>query len=346
MPDLPELSVTSAIHSSTAQLRFQASQAQDKSPTRETPGFTDHQLPITSYLFMKITFLGLGSMGTPMARHLIKAGHDVTVWNRTLSKADELKSEGAHVAANPAEAAQAAEIAITMLADDPAVESAVFGETGLAARLPKGATHISSSTISVALSRRLAEEHARRGQHYISAPVFGRPDAAAAGKLFIVAAGDAADIERCKSVLESLGQRVTVLGDKPEAANVVKLTGNFLISVVIESLGEAIAVARKYGIDPHAYVDFFTNSLFNAPVFKTYGGIIADERYSPPGFKLRLGLKDVKLAIAAAEGVDAPLPMASLIHDHVLTAIARGMSDLDWSATAKLAAENAGLVKK
>ena len=278
-----------------------------------------------------------------MARHLLKAGHEVTVWNRTLSKAAELQASGAKVAPTPGEAAQTAEIAITMLADDPAVEASVLGPAGLANKLPKGSVHISCSTISVALSKRLAEEHARNGQHYIAAPVFGRPEAAEARKLFVVAAGKPQTIEHCRPVLEALGQRLFVMGELPEMANVVKLSGNFLISTIIESLGEAIALTRKYGVDPHQYVDFLTSSLFSAPVYQTYGGIIADQRYSPAGFKMRLGLKDSKLAIAAAEAVDVPLPFASVIHDHMLTAIARGMENLDWSATAKLAADNAGL---
>ncbi len=292
---------------------------------------------------MNIAFLGLGNMGIHMARHLVKAGHDVTVWNRTASKADQLKTESAKVASSPAEAGRNAEIAITMLADDRALESTVFGAEGLIDALPKGAVHVSSSTISVALSQRLEKEHAQRGQQYVAAPVFGRPEAAEAGKLFVVAAGKAEVIERCRPVLETVGQRVFVMGEKPEMANVVKLSGNFLIASVVESLGEAIALVRKYGIDPQEYVEFLTSSLFAAPVYKTYGGIIAGERYSPAGFKMRLGLKDVKLALAAAEAVDMPLPVASVIRDHALTAIARGMEELDWSATAKLAAENAGL---
>jgi 3-hydroxyisobutyrate dehydrogenase-like beta-hydroxyacid dehydrogenase len=292
---------------------------------------------------MKIAFLGLGNMGIHMARHLVKAGHDVTVWNRTASKAKELEALGAKSASSPAEASRDTEIAITMLADDHALESTVFGSDGLIDALPKGAVHISSSTISVALSQRLAKEHSERGQQYIAAPVFGRPEAAEAGKLFVVVAGKSEVIERCKPVLETVGQRVFVMGDKPEMANVVKVSGNFLIASIIESLGEAIALARKYGIDPHEYVEFLTSSLFAAPVYKTYGGIIADQRYSPAGFKMRLGLKDVKLALAAAEAVDMSLPVASIIRDHALTAIARGMEELDWTATAKLAAENAGL---
>ncbi|HEY1731621.1 MAG TPA: NAD(P)-dependent oxidoreductase [Terriglobales bacterium] len=292
---------------------------------------------------MKIAFIGLGNMGTPMARHLLRAGHDVTVWNRTAEKADTLKPDGAKAAHSLAEAAKGAEIAITMLADDHAVESSVLHSDTVIDNLPTGATHISMSTISVELSRRLAEEHARRGQKYMAAPVFGRPDAAAGGKLFIAAAGASDIVEHCRPVLESLGQKIFVLGDQPEMANVVKLSGNFLIASVIESLGEAMALTRKYGIDPHAYVDFLTSSLFSAPIYKTYGGLIADEKYTPPGFKMRLGLKDVRLALEAAEAVDAPLPIASLIRDHMLTALSRGMGELDWSSTAKLAAENAGL---
>ena len=292
---------------------------------------------------MKVAFIGLGNMGSHMARHLLRAGHDLTVWNRTLSKADDLRSQGAKVAKSPGEAAKEAEAVITMLADDAAVESAVLQPGGIIENLPQNATHISMSTISVALSKKLADEHHKRGQKYITAPVFGRPEAAEAGKLFIAAAGDKEAIERHRPLLEVLGQRVFVMGDKPEMANVVKLSGNFLIASVIESLGEAIALTRKYGIDPHQYVDFLTNSLFAAPVYKTYGGLIADEKYRPAGFKMRLGLKDMKLALAAAESADAPLPVASLIRDHMLTAISRGMDDADWSATAKLAAENAGL---
>ena len=292
---------------------------------------------------MKIAFIGLGNMGTPMARHLLRAGHEVTVWNRTAKKAEPLKSERAQIAESPAEAATGSEVLVTMLADDHAVESALMHDNGAIHRLPKDATHISMSTISVAFSRRLTDEHARRGQHYIAAPVFGRPDAAEAGKLFVAAAGDKDTLGRVMPVLEALGQRVFILGDKPEMANVVKLSGNFLIASVIESLGEAIALARKYGVDPHAYVEFLTGSLFAAPVYKTYGSLIAGQKYKPAGFKMRLGLKDVRLALAAAEAVDAPLPVASLIRDHMLTAIARGMEEMDWSSTAKLAAENAGL---
>jgi 3-hydroxyisobutyrate dehydrogenase-like beta-hydroxyacid dehydrogenase len=292
---------------------------------------------------MKIAFLGLGNMGTPMARNLLRAGHDVTVWNRTLAKAAELRADNAKIANSVAEATQGVEIAISMLADDHAVSSAVLDAGGVLESLQRDAIHISMSTISVALSAQLASEHGKRGQHYVAAPVFGRPEAAAAAKLFIAAAGEAAALERCQPVFDALGQRTFMIGPKPEMANVVKLSGNFLISSVIESLGEAVALTRKYGIDPHEYIDFLTSTVFSAPVYKTYGGLVADQRFSPPGFKMRLGLKDVRLVLAAAEAVDAPMPFASVIRDHMLAAIGRGMEDLDWSATAKLAAENAGL---
>ena len=292
---------------------------------------------------MKIAFLGLGNMGLGMARNLLRAGHEVTVWNRTLSKAEALRAENAKVASSPAEASTDAEIVITILADDAAVSSAVLAPGGCMETLAAGAIHVSMSTISVALSQQLAAEHQKRGQRYVAAPVFGRPDAAAAAKLVVAAAGDAADIERCRPVFDAIGQATFVIGAQPEMANVVKLGGNFLIASVIESLGEALALKRKYGVDPHEFVTFLTSTLFSAPIYKNYGGIIADERYQPAGFKMRLGLKDVRLVLAAAEAVDAPMPFASVVRDNMLSALGRGMADLDWSATAKLAAENAGL---
>jgi len=292
---------------------------------------------------MKIAFIGLGNMGTAMARNLVRAGHELTLWNRTPAKAEALKAEGAKVAQSAGEAAKHAEVVITMLADDHAVEAAVLHAGGVLENLARGATHISMSTISVVLSGRLAEEHGKRGQHYITAPVFGRPEAAAAGKLFVATAGEKATVEQCKPILEVLGQRVFVIGDQPEMANVVKLSGNFLIASVIESLGEAMALVRKYGIDPHEYVEFLTNSLFAAPVYKTYGGLIADSKPENAGFALQLGLKDIRLALAAADSVDVPLPVASLVRDHMLAASGRGREKSDWSVLGQLAAEDAGL---
>ncbi len=292
---------------------------------------------------MNIAFLGLGNMGAHMARNLHRVGHTVTVWNRTHEKAEALRADGIAAAHSVSDAAKSADVVITMLSDDHAVSEAVFGAGGIANTLPQGSVHISMSTISVALSQHLAHEHHLRGQHYVSAPVFGRPEAAAAAKLFVAAAGHPSDIERCQPIFDAIGQRTFVIGPKPEMANVVKLAGNFLISSMVESMGEAVALTRKYGIDPHEFVDFLTNTLFSAPVYKTYGGIIADERYEPAGFKLRLGLKDIRLVQAAADSAEVPMPLLSVVHDNAVSAIGRGMQDLDWSSLARLAAENAGL---
>jgi len=278
-----------------------------------------------------------------MARNLLRAGHDLTVWNRTANKAEPLAKDGAKVSHSAAQAAKDSDLAITMLADDHAVESAVLHSGAMIESLRKGATHVSMSTISVDLSRRLAAAHVQRSQHYVAAPVFGRPDAAEQRKLFVVAAGEQAAVEACGPIFEALGQRTFLIGEKPEMANVVKLSGNFLLASAIESLAEAIALARKYGIDPRQYVDLLTSTLFAAPAYKTYGGLIADGRYEAAGFALRLGLKDVDLALAAAERVDASLPIASLVRDHILMGIARGYDKHDWSVLGRLAAENAGL---
>jgi len=292
---------------------------------------------------MNIAFIGLGNMGRGMAQNLIKAGHHLTVWNRTHSRAESLDAK---IANSPADAARHAEVVITMLADDKAVELVVFGRDGFLESLPAAATHISASTISVDLSRALQHAHTERKHHYIAAPVFGRPAAAEAAKLFIVVAGPDPAVEKCDLLFSVMGQRTFKIGTDPIHANIVKLGGNFLIANIIESLGESIALVRKYGVEPQAFVDFLTNSLFNAPIFKIYGDLVAGEKYEPAGFKLRLGLKDVRLALAAADSAEVPMPSASLIHDHFISAIANGMGELDWSALAQIAAQNAGLKSK
>lgn len=290
---------------------------------------------------MEIGLIGLGQMGSGMAANLLKAGHQVTVYNRTRGKADELGRQGARVAERPADACRG-EIVITMLADDHAVEAVVLGDGGVRAALARGGIHVSMSTISVALSERLHTEHEKSGQVYVAAPVFGRPDAAAAGKLFIVAAGARDAIARCQSIFDTLGQRSFIVADAPPAANLVKLSGNFLIASVIESLGEAIALIRKAGIDPSIYIDILTGTLFSAPIYKTYGALIVEEKYQPAGFKVPLGLKDVRLALAAAEANNVPMPLASMIRDHFLTIMAQGDEALDWSSLARLAAKTRG----
>ena len=214
---------------------------------------------------------------------------------------------------------------------------------GVIKNLAKGAIHISSSTISVALSEKMTAAHAASGQRFVSAPVFGRPEAAAAAKLFIAVAGAPDAVDACMPLFDAIGQKTFRFGENPPDANLVKLSGNFLISSVIEALGEAMALVGKAGLDQHQYVDFLTSTLFNAPVYKTYGGLIADKKFEPAGFAAPLGFKDNRLVLAAAEKLQVPLPLASLIYNRFLTLLARGGEKLDWSAFSQLAAEDAGM---
>jgi 3-hydroxyisobutyrate dehydrogenase-like beta-hydroxyacid dehydrogenase len=290
---------------------------------------------------MQIGFIGIGHMGSGMAANILAAGHSLVVYNRSPEKAGPLLRKGARRAKTPAEAA-AGEIVVTMLADDHAVEAVVFGADGILQALPEGGIHLSMSTIGVALAERLAAAHRDKGQELVSAPVFGRPDAAAAAKLFIVVAGKKEALARCREVLDILGQRSFIVSHEASKANLVKLSGNFLIASVIEALGEAVALVSKAGLDRAQYIDILTSTLFGAPVYKTYGGLIAEERYRPAGFKAELGYKDVQLALGAAKDLKVPMPLASLISDRFLALISAGGAGLDWSALALLAKRDAG----
>jgi 3-hydroxyisobutyrate dehydrogenase-like beta-hydroxyacid dehydrogenase len=290
---------------------------------------------------LRIGFIGLGNMGAAMAANLVKAGHDVTVYNRSRAKVDALAAEGARPADSIADACRG-DVVITMLANDDAVEAVTFGDGGILASLGRGATHVSSSTISVTLSERMTAAHAEAGQLFVAAPVFGRPEAAQAAMLFVVAAGDRATLEAISGVLDAFSQRTFIVSEEPKAANLVKLSGNFLITSVIESLGEAMALIGKAGVDKHQYLDILTSTLFGAPVYKTYGELIAGERFQPAGFAATLGQKDIRLVLAAAEELQVPMPVASLIRDRFLTLLARGGADLDWSAIGALPAWEAG----
>jgi 3-hydroxyisobutyrate dehydrogenase-like beta-hydroxyacid dehydrogenase len=281
-------------------------------------------------------------MGGAIARNLIRAHHEVTVYNRSRGAAEVLGKEGAKVADSPAKAG-GQEIVISMLANDIAVESVVLGPGGALEGMQRDALHISMSTISPDLSRRMAAAHKERGQQYVAAPVFGRPEAAAAAKLFIVAAGAKSALEKAKPVLELIGQRTFEVGERPEDANLIKLFGNFLITCVLESLGEVFVVARKAEIDPNTVFEVLSGTLFGAPVYNNYGPRIIREEFSPAGFKMPLGLKDIRLMLQAAEGLSAPMPFASVVRDRFLSGIASGYGDLDWSALALVVAESAGL---
>jgi len=291
---------------------------------------------------MKVGFIGLGAMGLPIARNVLKTQRTITVYNRTASRAALLRSEGAEVAASVA-AASRADVVMTMLADDAAVEATVFGDDGMLHALPAGGVHVSLSTISTALSRRLAEAHTARGQSYVAAPVFGRPDAAAAQRLLVVAAGPAPAVERVRPLLEGIGRKLFVIGDDAPAASTLKLAGNFLIVSAIETLGEAFALLRKSGVEPEQFMEIVNDNLIQSPIYANYGTIIAQEKFEPAGFKLRLGLKDVRLVLETATELGVPMPMADLLREQFLAAVAAGMEDLDWSALARLAAQRAGL---
>ena len=290
---------------------------------------------------MQVGFIGLGHMGRGMAANLLAAGHALTVYNRSSDKADPLIGKGARLAKTPGDAARA-QVVITMLADDHAVERVVFDKGGILDSLAPGAIHVSMSTISVALAERLAAAHRDKGQEFVAAPVFGRPDAAAAAKLFIVTAGKPEAVATCQPLFDALGQRTFIVSQEAPKANLVKLSGNFLIASVIDALGEAIALVSKAGIDRAQYVDLLTATLFGAPVYKTYGALIAEERYHPAGFRAELGYKDVQLALSAAKDLQVPMPMASLISDRFLALIAGGGGALDWSALGLLAKRDAG----
>jgi 3-hydroxyisobutyrate dehydrogenase-like beta-hydroxyacid dehydrogenase len=291
---------------------------------------------------MDVGFIGLGRMGAGMAANLLRSGHRLTVYNRSPAKAEALIAQGAAAAPNIA-AACAGDAVITMLANDDAVEAVVLGHDGVVANLPPGALHVSSSTISVALSQRLADAHAKAHQRFVAAPVFGRPDAAAARRLFVVAGGEPAALSAATSLLDAIGQKIIVISDKPPAANLVKLSGNFLIAAAIESLGEAVALVAKGGVDRQSYVELLTSTMFDVPVYKIYGGLIASGRFEPAGFAAPLGAKDIRLTLAAAEELRVPMPLANLLRDRFLTLFAHGGDNLDWSAIGGLPAKDSGL---
>jgi len=294
---------------------------------------------------MDVGVIGLGSMGSPIARNLCKAGHRVTVYNRSRDRAEALTADGAKIAETPYEACTG-DVVLTMLSDDHALAAVTLDDERFITSLAPHTIHVSMATISAALAQRLTEAHEKAGRMYVSAPVFGRPDAADAAKLSIVAAGAPEAVERCMPVFEAIGQRTFVVGENPVVANLIKIMGNFMIASTIETFGEAFATLRKYDVEPETFLEVITNTLFSSPLHKNYGSIIAQERFSPAGFKMPLGLKDVNLALEAAAEKSVPMPLASLVHDQFLSAIGRGYSELDWPALALVIAENAGLPRK
>ena len=293
---------------------------------------------------MKVGFIGLGRMGAAMAANLVKAGHEVTVYNRTPEKSRALVAQGAR-AADTVAAACHADAVVTMLADDQALEQVLLGPGGMLKSLRAGALHVSCSTVSVDFSARLTEQHAAAGHRYVAAPVFGRPEAAAARQLFIVAAGEPEAVGAAAPLFDALGQRTFVVSGTPKIANLVKLSGNFLIASAIESLGEALALVEKGGVDAHQYIELLTSTLFNVPLYRNYGTLMADRKFQPAGFAAPLGYKDIRLVLAAAEELRVPLPFGAVLRERLLALLARGGEALDWSAIAKLSAADAGMAR-
>ena len=290
-----------------------------------------------------IGFIGLGLMGLPMASNLIKAGHRVTLYNRSAEKARPLVEQGAKLAQHPRDVASEAGIVFTMVGDDRALEDVTIGPEGFGVRLGKDGIHVCMATVSPDISRRMVAWHAQHGSHYVAAPVFGRPPAAAAAKLWILCAGASAPKARVQPLLQALGQGIFDFGEDPGAANVVKVAGNFLISCVIEGLAEALTVGEKNGIDRQAMADCYVKTLFPCPLYQNYAPMVVAGGAKDVGFALRLGLKDNDLVLATAEKAAVPMPFASVLHDRFVSAVARGRGDADWTAIVANVAEDAGL---
>jgi len=292
-----------------------------------------------------IGFVGLGNMGLPMASNLVEAGYTLRVYNRTAEKAQPLIAQGAELADKPANVVEPDGIAITMLSNDQALEEVVLGENGILDKLGSGGIHLSMSTVSSATANKLAKHHKQRGAHYLAAPVFGRPDAAAARKLWICLSGNGVAKERVLPLLNILGQGVFDFGEEVGAANVVKIAGNFLIISAIEAMAEAFTLAEKNGVERTQIADLFSQTIFGCPIYQNYGRLIATEQYEPAGFKLSLGLKDVTLALQTARDSQMPMPLASLLHDRLMASVAKGRGDIDWTGLALNISEEAGIQK-
>jgi 3-hydroxyisobutyrate dehydrogenase-like beta-hydroxyacid dehydrogenase len=284
---------------------------------------------------MRIGFLGLGKMGAPMAKRLLGARHEVTVWNRNREKAEALAAEGAEIADTPAEAARAGDVVMTTLFDDAAHEEVLFGwkglpENGLLSALRPGALHISLSTISVALSERLTEEHARRGQAFVAAPVFGRPNVAKEGKLWIAAAGRDEAVARARPLLEPLSRGISVVGEQPRQAHALKLGGNFLISAMIHSLSESFVYAEAQGIAPEVFLETVNSALFQSPFYAAYGQVMLHPP-EHPGATMELGAKDLRLLREAAKSRGIRMSLADDLAEIFAEAGREGLGGEDWA---------------
>lgn len=283
---------------------------------------------------MKIGIIGIGNMGLPMAQNMLKNDHQLVIYNRTASKAKQLVEKGAQLASTPAEVARETGIVFTILSDDKSTEEIVFGKDGILEGLKEGGIHVAVSTISVDCAQKLSKAHSKEGQHFVSATVLGRPDAAASATLRLIVAGPEKSRKQIWPVLEAVSQNIFVVGDEGYLSNVAKLGNNFLIVAMLEALSEVLIMVEKYSIEPKQFLEI-VNTLFDSPVYQNYGNIIADRKFEPAGFKMNLGLKDVELMLSAADQVSASLPLANLAKDHYSKGILKGWENLDWAALIK-----------
>lgn len=290
-----------------------------------------------------IGFIGLGNMGFPIAHNLLKAGYTLRIFNRTKEKGAPLVEQRAELVDSPNHVAEKGGIVFSMLADDDAVQSISGKDPDFLERLGPGGIHVSMSTISPETARQLAEQHSERGVAYIGSPVVGRPDRATAGKLFILLAGRHDAKERVLPLLECLGERVFDFGENPWNSNVAKLALNFNIVAAIECMAESFTFAEKNGIRREEMAELLSNTVFGGIVYKGYGQHVAHHDYEPAGFRLKLGWKDLRLALQTAQESATPMPIGSFLRDRMLSAMAKGRGDMDWSAIALGATEDAGL---
>jgi 3-hydroxyisobutyrate dehydrogenase-like beta-hydroxyacid dehydrogenase len=291
---------------------------------------------------MTIGFIGLGAMGRNMAANLLRAGEPLVVWNRSAGPVDELVAKGARRAEHPAEAGNV-DVVFSMLADDAATRSVLL-DGGVIAAMPPGSIYVNMATVSVAFAREMAALFEQRGLGYVAAPVLGRVDVAAAARLNILAAADDALIARVQPYFDLMGQKTWRFGDEPHRANAAKLAANLALACAIEAMGESSALARTHGIAAADFLDMLSQTLFaGAPVYQGYGTLIAHERYSPAGFKLALGMKDVRLALEAAKAHNLPLPFGDVVHENLQDAVQHGDAELDLAALARVVARRGGL---
>jgi len=292
---------------------------------------------------MRVGFIGLGRMGQGMGQRILGGGHDLVVYNRTREKVADLEKAGAKVADSVAAACKDRDVVITMVSDDAALNAVTLGSSGVRESIGRDAVHLAMGTHSAGTIKALAAAHEEKGQAMVAAPVLGRPDAAAAGQLVIVAAGPVDAVKRCEPVFQVMGRKTFEAGTKPESALAIKLANNFVLGCAIETMAEAFSLVRKYGVQPQVFYDVITEGLFAAPAYKVYGKLMVDQSFDRPGFTSALGLKDIKLALAAGELANVPLPSGSIVRDRLIGAIAHGDADKDWAVLAREQGRACGL---